>query len=92
MNEKATMTVREVSALLGISPDSVRCGIDTGALPIGVVIPMKRKVYVIYRSAVEALTGKGRTDGRAEETGEGEVATEGEHQVASADKGEHHTD
>jgi len=57
----ATMSVQEVAELLHLAPQTVRLGIEQGAFPWGTVIRGKRKVYVIYRSAVEELTGKGRT-------------------------------
>ena len=59
----ATMTVREASEMLGIGERAIRAGIDQGAFPWGTVVRMKRKVYIIYRSQVEELTGKGKTNG-----------------------------
>jgi hypothetical protein len=58
--QTATMTVEEASKILGISPQAVRVGIEQGVFPWGVVVHMKRNVYIIYRSQLEALTGKGR--------------------------------
>jgi len=57
----ATMTVQETAKLLGVSPQCVRVGLESGAFTFGTVVRMKRKVYIIYRPAVEELTGKGRT-------------------------------
>ena len=63
MNEcserKTTMTVAETAKLLGVSPQCIRVGLERGAFTFGTVVQMKRKVYVIYRSEVEKLTGKG---------------------------------
>ena len=64
MNEKVTMTVKETARLLGVSPQCVRVGLESGALPIGAVVKMKRNVYIIYRSAVETLVGEGGMDER----------------------------
>lgn len=57
--KKVTMTVDETAKLLGVSPQCIRVGLERGAFPFGTVVQMKRKVYVIYRSEVEKLTGKG---------------------------------
>ena len=51
------MTVKEAAAVLGISPDAVRAGLETGAFRFGTVIPMKKKVYLIYRQRFETETG-----------------------------------
>ena len=51
----ATMTVRETAKLLGVSPQCVRVGLQSGAFKFGTVVQMKEKVYIIYRSAVEEL-------------------------------------
>lgn len=58
--KKVTMTVAETAKLLGVSPQCIRVGLERGAFKFGTVVQMKRKVYVIYRSEVEALTGKGK--------------------------------
>lgn len=60
MDKKITMSVEETAKLLGVSPQCIRVGLESGAFKFGTVVKMKRKVYVIYRSEVEALTGKGR--------------------------------
>ena len=60
--KSVTMTVQETARLLGVSPQCVRIGLERGAFSFGTVVQMKRKVYIIWRSAVEELTGKGRTD------------------------------
>ena len=70
--QKMTMTVAETAKLLGVSPQCVRVGLESGAFKFGTVVQMKRKVYVIYRSEVEALTGKGRRNGRSETLAEGD--------------------
>ena len=57
VNHEATMTVKEAAAVLGISPDAVRAGLETGAFRFGTVIPMKKKVFVIYRKRFETETG-----------------------------------
>ena len=57
MERTATMTVQEVAQLLHLRPETVRIGIETGALPFGAVIKQKRKVYVIYRHQFEQVTG-----------------------------------
>ena len=57
----ATMTVQETAKLLGVSPQCVRVGLESGAFRFGTVVRMKRKVYVIYRSAVEELI-RGKED------------------------------
>ena len=57
MEHSGTMTVKEAAALLGISPTAVRVGIENGALPFGVMIPMKQKRFVIYRHQFEQITG-----------------------------------
>ena len=57
MEQTGTMTVKEAASLLGISPTAVRCGIESGALPFGIVIPMKQKKFVIYRHQFEQVTG-----------------------------------
>lgn len=61
MDEKLTMTVQEAADLLHIAPQTLRIGIEQGAFPWGTVVRGKRKVYIIYRSKLEELTGKGRT-------------------------------
>ena len=70
------MTVKETARLLGVSPQCVRVGLESGALRIGAVVTMKRNVYIIYRSAVEALVGKGGMDERNGTRSE-EALTEG---------------
>lgn len=57
MERSSTMTVQEVAQLLHLKPETVRIGIETGALPFGAVIKHKRKVYVIYRDRFEQVTG-----------------------------------
>lgn len=57
MNRTATMTIQEVSLLLHLKPQTVRIGIESGAFPFGTVIKGKRKVYVIYRTKFEQITG-----------------------------------
>ncbi len=57
VNKEATMTVKEAAAVLGISPDAVRAGLETGAFRFGTVIPMKEKVYIIFREKFEEETG-----------------------------------
>ena len=52
-----TITVREAAALLGVSPQCLRMGIEQGALGFGTVVRMKRKVFVIYRDRFEKITG-----------------------------------
>lgn len=58
MNDRVTMTVSETAKLLGVSPQCVRVGLESGAFKFGTVVRMKRNVYVIYRSAVEQLIGR----------------------------------
>lgn len=53
--KKVTMTVAETAKLLGVSPQCVRVGLQSGAFKFGTVVQMKEKVYIIYRSAVEEL-------------------------------------
>ena len=72
------MTVQETAKLLGVSPQCVRVGLESGAFRFGTVVKMKRKVYVIYRSEVEKLTGKGRRNGsETEGSGVHQVTAEG---------------
>ena len=59
-----TMTVQETARLLGVSPQCVRVGLESGAFHFGTVVKMKRKVYVIYRQAVEELIKKGEPNVR----------------------------
>jgi len=59
-----TMTVQETARLLGVSPQCVRVGLESGAFQFGTVVKMKRNVYVIYRQAVEELIGKGEPNVR----------------------------
>lgn len=73
-----TMTVQETAKLLGVSPQCVRVGLESGAFQFGTVVKMKRKVYVIYRSEVEKLTGKRRENGsETEGRGSQETSAEG---------------
>jgi len=65
--KKVTMTVDETAKLLGVSPQCIRVGLERGAFQFGTVIQMRRKVYIIWRSEVERLTGKGRTNGGGKE-------------------------
>ena len=67
MDKKATMTVQEASEVLGIDPKTLRFGLQSGVFTFGTVVQMKRKVYIIWRSEVERLTGKGRTNGGGKE-------------------------
>ena len=48
--DNTTMTVQEVAQLLHLKPQTIRTGIETGALKFGVVIKQKRNIYVIYRN------------------------------------------
>lgn len=57
METAGTMSVAEASRLLGVSKQAVRVGIERGIFRFGVVVPMARKVFIIYRSAFEAETG-----------------------------------
>ena len=61
------MTVAETATLFGVSPQCIRVGLENGAFTFGTVVRMKRKVYIIWRSEVERLTGKGRTNGGGKE-------------------------
>lgn len=64
MHKDGTMTVREAADLLGVSAQCVRIGIQRGAFNFGTVVPMKSKVYVIFREKFEQETGirtKGET-------------------------------
>ena len=74
--KKVTMTVRETAKLLGCSPQCVRAGIEQGAFKFGTVVQMKEKVFIIYRSEVEKLIGKGEKLG-GESCKENEVTAEG---------------
>lgn len=55
--DNTTMTVQEVAQLLHLKPQTIRTGIETGALKFGVVIKQKRNIYVIYRHQFEQVTG-----------------------------------
>lgn len=57
MNSNGTMTVAEAARLLGKSAQCVRVGLEKGIFGFGAVIPMKEKVYIIYRSKFEEETG-----------------------------------
>ena len=61
------MTVAETARLFGVSPQCIRVGLENGAFTFGTVVQMKRKVYIIWRSEVERLTGKGRKNGGGKE-------------------------
>lgn len=54
------ISVREAAQLMGISPNQLRYWMDTGAVPIGHVLPSrtgKTKQYIIYRAQVEEWMG-----------------------------------
>lgn len=57
MDGKQTITVKEAAALLGMNPQTVRIGIETGAFAWGRVVQLKRKRYVIFRERFETETG-----------------------------------
>lgn len=64
MHKNGTMTVAEAAELLGVSAQCVRIGMERGAFKFGTVVPMKSKVYVIFREKFEQETGirtKGET-------------------------------
>ena len=61
MNERETVTVREVSKMLGISPQAVREQMKAGVLPIGDVYKSStgnRYRYLIYREKLNRHIGK----------------------------------
>lgn len=64
MDKNGTMSVAEAAERLGVSAQCVRVGLDRGIFKFGQVVPMKRKVYLVYREKFEELTGintKGET-------------------------------
>lgn len=52
-----TMTVAEVAKLLNVHPSTVRYMLEKNLVEWGICIPTKRKVYVIYRTKFEQITG-----------------------------------
>ena len=61
MNERETVTVREVSKMLGISPQAVREQMKAGVLPIGDVYKSSTGNgyrYLIYREKLNRHIGK----------------------------------
>lgn len=61
MNERETVTVREVSKMLGISPQAVREQMKAGVLPIGDVYENSTGNgyrYLIYREKLNRHIGK----------------------------------
>ena len=57
MERSSTMTVEEAAKLLNIHPTTIRYMLEHKLVDWGVCVPLKRKVYVIYRHQFEQVTG-----------------------------------
>ena len=58
MDKRPTMTVQEAARLLNMKEQTIRAGIESGALRFGDCIRGgQRNKYVIYRHQFEQITG-----------------------------------
>lgn len=59
------MTIEQAAEIMGVSPQTVRVGLQKGVFPFGAALKMpgsSRYTYVIYKAEFERLFGQATTE------------------------------